>query len=714
MQDPSSMLAKFEAECGFGDAPVECGRPALAPLRTIASAEFVPEPPHAKNHRRIQDRLRHQTMHDEWNRMQHALQLPGDFTQIPEGIINKSETHLQRCETHLDNPKNISCRVKMGKRLRKNRIEHAYERSPHHLPCGITSDSVACDSPYQNSDSIKPSSLASCLPWRVAEMMDQEQRPRVNSKEQMPRVNIKEQLPRVNSLDSLPTVLIEKDSERPRSCDAPPASVGVSNISLPDIRTLPDTQNSRSSTRGRSTDGPLSLCDKELLGSVLRQSTACCDFSEGEIDQVTSMCTARKYNAEEVVVKYGQQWPFMCCILTGSCQVTRASGKKLGTISTRCWFGDLAHNNALATVSCISDVTLVLITQQMLQLASPPKPSSDIERLKKIEFLEQVLGEGASGKVLPCVLQNKRNKMHAVKCIQKHTIVTRKARQQILNEVNLLTQAQHPFIVKLTDTLQDPQCIYLVMEHLPGGDLFEYMTKCGALPESAAQFYIANVLCALEHLHDHQIIYRDLKPENLVLDQNGYLKLIDFGFAKKLEDNEKTYTLCGTCAYMAPEVLGREGHNQPADMWSLGVLLYELMVGAPPYNSTYDHPTLCNEIMARKLSLGVSSSPEVNDFLHCLLCIEPTERLECNKNNYHYARAHSWFGHAASVYGVKSGSAFDWEKLEQSKLEAPYIPSCSRMAYNEKVCYDAFCDRMVQRDSLEWTPKFGPSAAAGA
>ena len=257
---------------------------------------------------------------------------------------------------------------------------------------------------------------------------------------------------------------------------------------------------------------------------------------------------------------------------------------------------------------------------------------------------------------------------------------------------------------------------------LRAGDLFEYLTKCGSVPESATQFYIANVLCALEHLHDHEIIYRDLKPENLVLDRAGYLKLIDFGFAKRLVGDVKTYTLCGTAAYMAPEVLGREGHDKAADMWSLGVLLYELMVGAPPYNSqlnlTYDHPTLCNAIMASKLSLGVTSSPEVNDFLHCLLCIEPTERLECNKNSCRYARAHIWFGHATSVYSVNSGSAFDWEKLEQSNLEAPYIPSCSRLSYNEKVRYDAFCDRMVKRErmyqSLEWTPKFGRPAAAGA
>jgi len=524
---------------------------------------------------------------------------------------------------------------------------------------------------------------------------------------------------KVGSLRKLPTVLLEKVLERSTSRGAT-ASVGVPQVSLPDIRT-------RSVTRGRSTDRPLSLCEKELLGSVLRQSAVCSGFADKEICQVVSMCTARKYNAEEDVVKYGQQWPFMCCILEGSCQVTKGSGKKLGTISTRCWFGDLAHVNALATVSCMSDVTLVLITQQMLQLVSPTKSHSDIEHLKKIEFWEHLLGEGASGKVLPCVLPNERDKLHAVKCIQKHRVNTRKAKEQVLNEVKLLTQARHPFIVEFTASLQDSQCIYLVMEHLPGGDLFNYMVHSKSLPESAAQFYVANVLCALEHLHDHQIIYRDLKPENLVFDRAGYLKLVDFGCAKKLVNNAKTYTLCGTCAYMAPEVLGREGHDKAADMWSLGVLLYEMLVGSPPYRSTYNHRTRCDEIMASKfkLSLGLTSSPEVHDFLNCLLCLDPADRLDCNKNSYRYARAHNWFQHTASASVVELEMPitdadvvpFNWEKLEQSKSMPPYVPTCARVPRNEKVRYDDFCDinhqalMTIKRRHLEWTPKL---AAAGA
>ena len=327
-------------------------------------------------------------------------------------------------------------RVEIGKRLHRTRIEHVRESSSAH----------------NNGDSVASQRIS---PWRVVELSNRKQIPRV---------------------DSLPTVLIEKVLERPTSCGAI-TSVGVTKVSLPDIQTSrsaahgrsTDIRTSRSAAHGRSTGRPLSLCEKELLESVLRQSAACREFADDEIGQVASMCTSRKYKADDVVVKYGQQWPFMCCILSGSCQVTRGSGKKLGTISTRCWFGDLAHINALATVSCISDVTLVLITQQMLQLVSPPKPLADIEHLKKIGFLEHLLGEGASGTVLPCLLPSEGDKLHAVKCIQKHKIKTRKAKQQVVNEVKLLTQAQHPFIVQHTASLQDSQCIYLVMEHLPGG-----------------------------------------------------------------------------------------------------------------------------------------------------------------------------------------------------------------------------------------------------
>ena len=244
------------------------------------------------------------------------------------------------------------------------------------------------------------------------------------------------------------------------------------------------------------------------------------------------------------------------------------------------------------------------------------------------------------------------------------------------------------------------------------------MVQLDTLPESAARFYVANVLCALEHLHNRQIIYRDLKPENLVFDRVGYLKLVDFGFSKRLVGDAKTYTLCGTAGYMSPEVLGRTGHDNAADMWSVGVLLYEMLVGSPPYNSTYDHPTLCNEIMASQseLSLGFTSSPEVHDFLKCLLCLDPTERLECNKNGYRYARAHNWFQRTASISVVESRSPFDWEMLEQSKLMPPYVPCCTPVPYNEKVCYEDFCDRMKESKCLnhEWTPKFDRYTASAS
>ena len=171
-------------------------------------------------------------------------------------------------------------RVQIGKRLHRTRIEHVRERSSaHNLPSGIFS-----------GDSVAGQRIS---PWQVVESCNQKQIPRVHS---------------------LPMVLTEKGSERPTSCGAI-TSVGVTKVSLPDIRT------SRSSSHGRSTDRPLSSFEKELLESVLRQSAVCREFADNEIGQVVSMCTARKYNADEVVVKYGQQWPFMCCILAGSCQV---------------------------------------------------------------------------------------------------------------------------------------------------------------------------------------------------------------------------------------------------------------------------------------------------------------------------------------------------------------------------------------------------------
>lgn len=147
----------------------------------------------------------------------------------------------------------------------------------------------------------------------------------------------------------------------------------------------------------------------------------------------------------------------------------------------------------------------------------------------------------------------------------------------------------HPFITNLIRSFSDNDSLYMLLDYVPGGELFSYLRKMKRFDESTAKFYSAEIVLVLEYLHEQQgrIAYRDLKPENLLLDKDGHIKLVDFGFAKRLQGEDgqaiETYTLCGTPEYLAPEVIHNKGHTTAVDWWALGILLFEFLTGYPPF-----------------------------------------------------------------------------------------------------------------------------------
>jgi protein kinase A len=184
-----------------------------------------------------------------------------------------------------------------------------------------------------------------------------------------------------------------------------------------------------------------------------------------------------------------------------------------------------------------------------------------------------------------------RSKVYALKMLRKTEVIRLKQVDHVQHELRILRDVSgHPFITNLLASFSDRDFLYLVLDYVSGGELFSYLRKFRRFDEGTARFYAAEIVLVLEYLHEAQggVAYRDLKPENLLLDADGHIKLVDFGFAKRLGKSEnnkaaETYTLCGTPEYLAPEVIHNRGHTIAVDWWALGVLIYEFLTGYPPF-----------------------------------------------------------------------------------------------------------------------------------
>ena len=249
----------------------------------------------------------------------------------------------------------------------------------------------------------------------------------------------------------------------------------------------------------------------------------------------------------------------------------------------------------------------------------------------------KLLGEGAFGQVW---LVLHRHKAYALKVCSKYDLITEGAVQQVLRERQILGQLHHPFICELVASNQDDHFLYMLQEYCAGGELFSLLERQGGkLRESSARFYMSCIADALEYLHENRIVYRDCKPENIMLDQFGYPQLIDFGCAKQFdEDQENNHylsrTLCGTPRFVSPEMIEPEryggGHSFPADYWALGILLYEMLMGNNPYEfdgmSEMDvYESIVDESFTPSLSDDVS--PAVQELVGKLLAHDPQRRL---------------------------------------------------------------------------------------
>jgi len=205
---------------------------------------------------------------------------------------------------------------------------------------------------------------------------------------------------------------------------------------------------------------------------------------------------------------------------------------------------------------------------------------------KKWEFkdfdLRSTVGTGTFGRARVVKVKGSEDRTPlALKILKKSEVLRLKQVEHVKSETKILAMIEHPFIVNLLTTFQDEKRLFLVLEFVNGGELFSHLRKEGRLPNDDARFYAGEITLAFQYLHDKNIIYRDLKPENLLLDCEGQIKITDFGFAKVVED--RTWTLCGTPEYLAPEIIQSKGHGRAVDWWALGVLIFEMLAGYPPF-----------------------------------------------------------------------------------------------------------------------------------
>ncbi|CTQ40645.1 protein kinase A [Babesia microti strain RI] len=275
--------------------------------------------------------------------------------------------------------------------------------------------------------------------------------------------------------------------------------------------------------------------------------------------------------------------------------------------------------------------------------------------------LGPTIGKGSYATVCVARLSNEKKKSSpiALKILHKSKMIKEHQMDHVKNERDILASTSHPFVVQYITSFQDSVNLYIVMEYISGGEMFSYLRKFGTLGVRTTKFYIAEVTLAMDYLHNKCIIYRDLKPENILVDKFGHVKLADFGFAKRIYG--QTYTLCGTSEYLAPEVFLRAGHSFETDWWSMGIMLYEFLVGTPPFTSKSSLDTY-NLALANNIKFTPSVPIQAKSLIRGLLKVDPRYRFGGKRLTSKYIYNHAFF------------RGIDWERLVQKRINPPIVP----------------------------------------
>ena len=365
----------------------------------------------------------------------------------------------------------------------------------------------------------------------------------------------------------------------------------------------------------------------------------------------------------------------------------------LTEMERRTTFNDLQSKEESVMTAAAADISAVDAT------CSQGKDNDDVAKKRECHTryvcpkdfeLLKVIGLGSFGKVLQ--VRNKQNsQIYAMKCMSKRLLRKKDGKstsyvENIQVEKRVMEKIrQHPFIVTMHCSFQTKTKLFIVMDFLAGGELFLRLGREGIFLEREAAFYISEIILALEHLHIHGVLHRDMKPENILLDVDGHLCLTDFGLAKDFSDSivdeasmgtdvsVRAKTVCGTCEYMAPEMVARKGYGKGADYWSLGCIVYEMLSGNPPFvmSKNKGMKDLIQKIMNSKIKMPDGATGAAVKLIKGLLNRNPNARLGVAKGTMF---------EVGGVSGLKQVSFFDkidWIKMEKKEIDPPFKPDIS-------------------------------------
>ncbi|KAF8931418.1 AGC protein kinase Gad8 [Dissophora ornata] len=306
--------------------------------------------------------------------------------------------------------------------------------------------------------------------------------------------------------------------------------------------------------------------------------------------------------------------------------------------------------------------------------------------------LLKVIGKGSFGKVMQ-VRKRDTSRIYAMKIIRKAHIISRSEVNHTLAERTVLAQINNPFIVPLKFSFQSPEKLYLVLAFVNGGELFHHLQREGRFSEERSRFYAAELMCALECLHGFNVVYRDLKPENILLDYTGHIALCDFGLCKLgMTETETTNTFCGTPEYLAPELLLGQGYTKTVDWWTLGVLLYEMLTGLPPFYDENIHE-MYRKILQDELRFPDEVAPDARALLSALLTRDSNQRL--GNSGSSAIKQHPFF------------KPISFPLLMAKKIQPPFKPSVSSAIdtsnFDEEFTSEEPLDSVVESSFLSET-----------